>query len=80
MGLIHDIVTLVTEPLFTGLNSTFGYASEDPPDVVVCVFLCRWTFLIDALLLILQSCCCVVALEAYACVHVCACECMRESL
>ena len=38
MGLIHDIVTLVTEPLFTGLNSTFGCASEDPPDVVVCVF------------------------------------------
>jgi hypothetical protein len=38
MGLIHDIVNLVTEPLFTGLNSTFGCASEDPPDVVVCVF------------------------------------------
>jgi hypothetical protein len=41
MGLIHDIVTLVTEPLFTGLSNAFGCQALDTPDVVVYVLRAR---------------------------------------
>ena len=50
MGLIHDIVTLVTEPLFTGLNTAFGCQALDTPDVVVYVLPARKSRVPGALL------------------------------